>query len=104
MRPIAQLTDAAVGVTASGGRQAVQVQVADPATEAGRLGQAFNTMVATAADGQEQLRRFVADAGHELRTPLTTLQGYSALYAAGAWPMRLPWPTRCDGSTPKRPG
>ncbi|MCE1173207.1 MAG: HAMP domain-containing histidine kinase [Propionibacteriales bacterium] len=83
LRPIAQLTDAAVGVTASGGRQAVQVEVADPATEAGRLGQAFNTMVATTADGQEQLRRFVADAGHELRTPLTTLQGYSALYAAG---------------------
>jgi two-component system OmpR family sensor kinase len=83
LRPIAQLTEAAVGVTASGGRQAVQVEVADPTTEAGRLGQAFNAMVATTADGQEQLRRFVADAGHELRTPLTTLQGYSALYAAG---------------------
>lgn len=83
LRPIARLTEAAVGVTASGGRQAVQVEVADPETEAGRLGQAFNAMVATTADGQEQLRRFVADAGHELRTPLTTLQGYSALYAAG---------------------
>jgi two-component system, OmpR family, sensor kinase len=83
LRPIAQLTQAAAGVTASGGRTAVQVAVANPETEAGQLGQAFNTMVATAAEGQEQLRRFVADAGHELRTPLTTLQGYSALYAAG---------------------
>lgn len=83
LRPIARLTEAATGVTASGGRTPVQVAVSDPATEAGQLGQAFNTMVATAAAGQEQLRRFVADAGHELRTPLTTLQGYSALYAAG---------------------
>jgi two-component system, OmpR family, sensor kinase len=83
LRPIARLTEAAAGVTASGGRTPVQVVVAEPRTEAGQLGLAFNDMVATAASGQEQLRRFVADAGHELRTPLTTLQGYSALYAAG---------------------
>jgi two-component system, OmpR family, sensor kinase len=83
LRPIAQVTRAAAGVTASGGRTPVHVAVADTVTEAGQLGQAFNTMVSTAAASQEQLRRFVADAGHELRTPLTTLQGYSALYAAG---------------------
>lgn len=86
LRPIAQLTEAATGVTASGGREPVQVPVSDPRTEVGQLGEAFNQMVATTADGQEQLRRFVADAGHELRTPLTTLQGYSALYAAGGLP------------------
>ena len=40
-------------------------------------------MVTTTAAGQEQLRRFVADASHELRTPLTTLRGYSSLYAQG---------------------
>lgn len=86
LRPIAQLTQAATGVTASGGREPVQVPVSDPRTEVGQLGEAFNQMVATTTDGQEQLRRFVADAGHELRTPLTTLQGYSALYAAGGLP------------------
>ena len=40
-------------------------------------------MVSTTVAGQEELRRFVADASHELRTPLTTLRGYSSLYAAG---------------------
>jgi len=83
LRPIARLTSAAEHVTASGGRAPVQVETADPQTEAGRLGHAFNAMVATTAAGQEELRRFVADASHELRTPLTTLRGYSSLYAAG---------------------
>ncbi len=83
LRPIARLTAAAEQVTASGGRAPVQVQAADPDTEAGRLGSAFNAMVVTTAAGQEELRRFVADASHELRTPLTTLRGYSSLYAAG---------------------
>ena len=83
LRPIADLTAAAEHVTATGGRAAVQVESGNPATEAGRLGTAFNAMVATTAAGQEQLRRFVADASHELRTPLTTLRGYSSLYAQG---------------------
>jgi two-component system OmpR family sensor kinase len=81
LRPIARLTAAAEHVTASGAP--VQVDAGDPGTEAGRLGSAFNAMVAATAAGQEQLRRFVADASHELRTPLTTLRGYSALYAQG---------------------
>ena len=82
LRPIAHLTAAAEHVTASGGAL-VQVDPGDPRTEAGRLGSAFNAMVYTTAAGQEQLRRFVADASHELRTPLTTLRGYSSLYAQG---------------------
>jgi two-component system OmpR family sensor kinase len=82
LRPIAHLTAAAEHVTASGGGL-VQVDPGDPRTEAGRLGSAFNAMVFTTASGQEQLRRFVADASHELRTPLTTLRGYSSLYAQG---------------------
>ncbi len=83
LRPIANLTAAAEHVTATGGRSAVRVQPGRPGTEAGRLGTAFNAMVATTSAGQEQLRRFVADASHELRTPLTTLRGYSSLYAQG---------------------
>jgi two-component system OmpR family sensor kinase len=83
LRPIADLTAAAEHVTATGGRASVQVAPGEPGTEAGRLGTAFNAMVASTAAGQEQLRRFVADASHELRTPLTTLRGYSSLYAQG---------------------
>ncbi len=83
LRPIARLTAAAEHVTATGGRAPVQVETAPPETEVGRLGSAFNAMVATTAAGQDQLRRFVADASHELRTPLTTLRGYAALYAQG---------------------
>ncbi|MGC3995690.1 MAG: HAMP domain-containing sensor histidine kinase [Propionicimonas sp.] len=83
LRPIARITAAAEHVTATGGRAPVQVDAGEPGTEAGRLGSAFNAMVATTAAGQEELRRFVADASHELRTPLTTLRGYSSLYAAG---------------------
>ncbi|MGV8909979.1 MAG: sensor histidine kinase [Propionicimonas sp.] len=83
LRPIAELTAAAEHVTATGDRAAVQVRPGDQGTEAGRLGTAFNAMVATTAAGQDQLRRFVADASHELRTPLTTLRGYSSLYAQG---------------------
>lgn len=83
LAPIAELTHAADQVTASGGRDLVQVAPGDPSTEAGRLAAAFNQMTAATASGQEQLRRFVADASHELRTPLTTLRGYSSLYAQG---------------------
>ena len=83
LRPIARLTAAAEHVTATGGRDPVLVETDHPATEAGRLGAAFNAMVTTTSAGQEQLRRFVADASHELRTPLTTLRGYSSLYAQG---------------------
>lgn len=83
LAPIAELTQAADRITASGGRDLVQVEPGDASTEAGRLAAAFNQMTATTAAGQEQLRRFVADASHELRTPLTTLRGYSSLYAQG---------------------
>jgi Signal transduction histidine kinase len=83
LAPIAELTRAADRIAASGGREFVQVDAGEPSTEAGRLATAFNQMTATTAAGQEQLRRFVADASHELRTPLTTLRGYSSLYAQG---------------------
>jgi len=83
LAPIAELTAAADRISASGGRELVQVAPGDPSTEAGRLAAAFNQMTAATSAGQDQLRRFVADASHELRTPLTTLRGYSSLYAQG---------------------
>lgn len=62
------------------------VPEADPATEVGRVGAAFNHMLAhvEAALTQRQasearLRQFVADASHELRTPLAAIRSYTEL-------------------------
>ena len=59
---------------------------ADPRTEVGRLGRAFNRMLghveaslATRQESEAKLRRFVADASHELRTPLAGIRGYTEL-------------------------
>jgi two-component system OmpR family sensor kinase len=63
-----------------------RVQQADPRTEVGRLGRAFNQMLghveaslATRQASEAKLRRFVADASHELRTPLAGIRGYTEL-------------------------
>ncbi len=63
-----------------------RVADADPATEVGQVGAAFNAMLGTVdaalmsrAEGEERLRRFVADASHELRTPLASIRGYAEL-------------------------
>jgi two-component system OmpR family sensor kinase len=40
----------------------------------------------TAADSEDRLRRFLADASHELRTPLTTIRAYSELIRTGTLP------------------
>ena len=42
--------------------------------EAGRLGDAFNEMLAALARSKDDQQRLVQDAGHELRTPLTSLR------------------------------
>lgn len=59
---------------------------ASPGTEIGEVGQALNTMLdhlesslQARHDGEEQLRRFIADASHELRTPLASIRGYADL-------------------------
>ncbi|RKS07647.1 two-component system sensor histidine kinase MprB [Nocardiopsis sp. Huas11] len=41
--------------------------------EVGRLGTAFNAMLARLTQSQDEQRRLVQDAAHELRTPLTSL-------------------------------
>ncbi len=63
-----------------------RVPQADPRTEVGRLGRAFNQMLghveaslATRQASEAKLRRFVADASHELRTPLAGIRGYTEL-------------------------
>jgi two-component system OmpR family sensor kinase len=79
LAPIARMTRTAEAI--AGGAREERWEPAHPGTEAHRLGQALNTMVAAEQATQDRMRRFVADASHELRTPLTTLRGYSALHA-----------------------
>ena len=81
IRPIESVTKAAEDIAA--GRSDHRVEHPSVATEAGRLGLAFNTMLDSRQATEARQRRFVADASHELRTPLTTLRGYAALHASG---------------------
>lgn len=84
LRPLTRVERTAQHIT--GGALELNVPVADPDTEVGRLGLALNTMLdrlRTALHRKEaserQLRHFMADAGHELRTPLTAIQGFAEL-------------------------
>jgi len=63
-----------------------RVPDADPRTEVGQLGAAFNQMLghvesalARREASESRLRRFAADASHELRTPLAAIRGYAEL-------------------------
>jgi two-component system sensor histidine kinase MprB len=71
-RRLVRLTDAAEQVTATR-RLDVEVPVGGT-DETGRLGTAFNEMLAALSRSTEEQRRLVQDAGHELRTPLTSLR------------------------------
>jgi two-component system, OmpR family, sensor kinase len=63
-----------------------RVPDADPRTEVGQVGSAFNRMLGHVeaalgrrAASEARLRRFAADASHELRTPLAAIRGYAEL-------------------------
>ncbi len=71
-RRLIRLTDAATSVAASGDLD-VKVPV-DGCDETGRLGEAFNEMLASLATSKRAQQQLVQDAGHELRTPLTSLR------------------------------
>jgi two-component system OmpR family sensor kinase len=65
---------------------AERVPDADPRTEVGRVGNAFNRMLehvaralAARQASETRVRQFVADASHELRTPLAAIRGYAEL-------------------------
>jgi two-component system, OmpR family, sensor kinase len=72
-----------------------RVPDADPRTEVGQVGSAFNRMLghvesalARREASEARLRSFAADASHELRTPLAAIRGYAEL--ARRSPVRLP--------------
>ena len=97
LRPLDRVTETATHVAElplDRGAVALAVRVpeadADPATEVGRVGAAFNRMlehVASALESREasenKVRAFVADASHELRTPLASIRGYAELTRRG---------------------
>ncbi|WP_215546008.1 sensor histidine kinase [Amycolatopsis sp. CA-230715] len=72
-----------------------RVPDADPRTEIGQVGAAFNRMLGHVGDAlsarhenELRVRRFVADASHELRTPLAAIRGFAEL--AGRQPELSP--------------
>ena len=74
-----------------------RVPDANPRTEVGQVGSAFNRMLghveaalARRAASEARLRRFAADASHELRTPLAAIRGYAELA------LRHPGPVPAD--------
>ncbi len=90
LRPLDDIVETA-GEIATEGDLSRRVERVDQATEVGRLGQAFNHMIARIEGAfaaqqasEDRLRRFVADASHELRTPLTSIRGYAELFRRGA--------------------
>jgi len=82
LRPVALLTEAAEHVAATRQLEA-RIEV-DRDDELGRLGDAFNGMLAALEEARLSQQRLVADASHELRTPLTSVRTNIELLAAGA--------------------
>ena len=91
LRPLRRVTATAAEVTElplASGRVDLPHRVpdADPRTEVGQLGAAFNRMLghvesalARRHASEARLRSFAADASHELRTPLAAIRGYAEL-------------------------
>jgi len=91
LRPLRRVAATATRVTqlplSSGEvRMPERVPDANPGTEVGQVGAAFNRMLghvesalARREASETRLRSFAADASHELRTPLAAIRGYAEL-------------------------
>jgi two-component system OmpR family sensor kinase len=82
LRPLVSIAGTADQI--AGGDLSHRVGRAEPHTEVGRLGLAFNSMLDRIEASDRRLRRFVADASHELRTPLAAVRAYAELFERGA--------------------
>ncbi|MBB5434407.1 two-component system sensor histidine kinase MprB [Nocardiopsis composta] len=72
---LVRLTETAEQVSSTGRLDLVAPEGGgDDPDEVGRLGRAFNAMLARLAGSEEEKRRLVQNASHELRTPLTSLR------------------------------
>lgn len=88
VHPLQDMVRTADAIT--GGDLSRRVENVDDRTEAGRMGNAVNSMLERIEEAfrareasEARVRRFAADASHELRTPLTSIQGYAELWRAG---------------------
>jgi two-component system, OmpR family, sensor kinase len=91
LRPLRRVAATATRVTQlplSSGEVSLPERVPDanPSTEVGQVGAAFNRMLghvesalARREASESRLRTFAADASHELRTPLAAIRGYAEL-------------------------
>ena len=113
LRPLRRVAATATRVTelplASGEvKLPERVPGADPRTEVGQVGAAFNRMLGHVesaltrrAASEARLRGFAADASHELRTPLAAIRGYAELARLGyVTRVRISQGWRCCGWRP----
>jgi signal transduction histidine kinase len=84
LRPVRELTEAAVQLGQGDLSQRVSIKGAD---ELASLGQTFNYMAASLEEVQESRRAMTADIAHELRTPLAVQRAHLEALQDGIYPL-----------------